>query len=83
MEAVSHIAYLCTQRHYPMYNGSLIYEQQDGETLNTFPRVTVLPALVVFFFFLVALKFCLDTGLLDARKPLLLHKSHEPRMLLQ
>lgn len=50
MEAVSHIAYLCTQRHYPMYNGSLIYEQQDGETLNTFPRVTVLPALVGFFF---------------------------------
>lgn len=64
MEAVPYIAYLCTQRHYPMYNGSLIYEQQDGETLNTFPRVTV-------------------TGLLDARKPSLLHKSHEPRMLLQ
>lgn len=49
MEAVPYIAYLCTQRHYPMYNGSLIYEQQDGETLNTFPRVTVPPALVFFW----------------------------------
>lgn len=76
MEAVSVIAYLCTQRHDPMYNGSLISGQQDGETLSTFIRLGVLPALVF-------LKFCLDAGLLDARKLSLLYKSHGSRILLQ
>lgn len=49
------------------------------EGLNIFPRLRSICSDVLF----AALKFCPDAGLLDARKPSILYKSHEPKILEQ